>query len=71
MFLLPLAFYGAIALTIWFVFFTEASTTLKIFAAGLFVASLLLRYTHFALAGFLLQIAIAIFILIYQKTRSR
>jgi hypothetical protein len=71
MFLLPIAFFAAIALAIWFVLFSAASMPIKITLGVLFVASLLLRYSRFSMAGFFLQIAIAIFVLLYRQTRSR
>ena len=70
MFLLPIAFFAAIALVIWFVFFSEASAFSKILVGTLFAVSFLLRYTRFGLAGFFLQIAIGIFVLLYQKVRA-
>lgn len=71
MFLLPLAFYGAIALTVWFVLASEAAAKVKVVLAALFILSVWLRHSRFALAGFFLQIALSIFILLYQKTQAR
>jgi hypothetical protein len=71
MFLLPLAFYGAIALTIWFVGFSKASGLPKTSVVFLFAVSFFLRYSRFAMVGFFLQIGLAIFVLLYRKVRSR
>ncbi len=71
MILLPLVFFLTIALTIWFVFVSEAPALAKILAAALFVVSLFLRYSRFYLAGFFLQIALSIFMAIYQKIKSQ
>ncbi len=67
MLLLPFAFLIALALAIWFVFFSEASVRAKIIVGLLFSVSFLLRFTRFALAGFFLQIALGVFIAIYLK----
>ena len=71
MILLPLVFFLTVALTIWFVFVSEASAPAKILVAVLFVASLFLRYSRFALAGLFLQVALGIFVAIYQKLKSQ
>ena len=68
--ILPLAFYLAIALTIWFVVFSEASAWAKIVVGILFAASLFLRYSHYSLAGLFLQIALSIFIALYLKVQA-
>jgi len=52
MILLPLVFFLSIALTIWFVFVSEAPALSKFLLAVLFVVSLLLRYSRFSLLGF-------------------
>jgi cadmium resistance protein CadD (predicted permease) len=70
MFLLPLAFFAAIALTIWFVVVSEASVPAKVLVAALLMISLLCRYTRYSFAGFFLQIGLGIFILLYRKARS-
>jgi hypothetical protein len=70
MFLLPIAFFAAIALVIWFVFFSEASVLSKILVGVLWAVSFLLRHTKFDLEGFFLQIAVAIFVLLYRKVRT-
>lgn len=67
MLLLPFAFLIALALAIWFVFFSEASVRAKIIVGLLFSVSFLLRFTRFSLAGFFLQIALGVFIAIYLK----
>ena len=71
MFLLPLAFFAAIALAVWFVFVSEATLPVKIVTAVLFILSLWLRHTQFAMSGFFLRIAISIFILLYQRMQVR
>ena len=71
MILLPLVFFLTIALTIWFVFVVDASAPSKILVAVLFVASLFLRYSRFALAGLFLQVALGIFVAIYEKVKSQ
>lgn len=70
MFLLPLAFFAAIALTVWFVFMTEPSGLAKVLLAALCIVSLLFRYSRFWLVGLFLQVAISIFVLLYQKARA-
>jgi NADH:ubiquinone oxidoreductase subunit K len=70
MFLLPLAFFAAIALTIWFVAVSEASSSAKILVAALFAISLLCRYSRYSLAGLFLQIGLSIFVLLYRKAGS-
>jgi hypothetical protein len=70
MFLLPIAFFAAIALVIWFVFFSEAPVLSKILVGVLWAISFLLRHTKFGMEGFFLQIAIAIFVLLYRKART-
>ena len=70
MFLLPLAFFAAIALAIWFVFMSEASVTAKFWSLRSCMISFLCRYTRFSFAGFFLQIGLSIFILLYRKARS-
>jgi hypothetical protein len=70
-FLLPLAIIAAVALTLWFIFTSDASVVLKAVVVLLLAGSWLLRYTRFALVGFFLQIALAIFILLYEKANSR
>ena len=71
MILLHLVFFLIIALTIWFVFVSEAPALAKILVAVLFVVSLFLRYSRFSLVGFFLQIALGIFMAIYQKIKSQ
>ncbi|MDD5139501.1 MAG: hypothetical protein PHY43_04475 [Verrucomicrobiales bacterium] len=71
MILLPLVFFLTIALTIWLVFMSEASKFSKILVAVLFVVSLWLRYSRFALAGFFLQVALSISVALYQKVKSQ
>ena len=71
MFLLPLAFIVALALTVWFVLFSEARMRLKIAVAILYLGAQLLNHTRFATAGFFLQIAISLFILLYWQARAR
>jgi hypothetical protein len=71
MILLPLVFFLSIALTIWFVFVSEAPALSKFLLAVLFVVSLLLRYSRFSLLGFFLQITLSIFVAIYQKAKSQ
>lgn len=70
MYLLPLAFFAAIALTIWFVVFSEAQLPAIILAAVLFIISWLCRHSRYPLAGIFLQVGLAIFILLYRKARS-
>lgn len=71
MFLLPLAFFVTIALAVWFVLMSDASVPGKVVVAALFLLSLWLGHTRFAMAGFFLQIALSIFILLYQKLAAR
>jgi hypothetical protein len=71
--LIPFVFFIAIALAIWFVVFSEASTWAKIIVGVLFVASVFLRYsqhTSLSLAGLFLQIGVSIFIAIYLKVQA-
>ena len=70
MLLFPIVFIAAIALTIWFVFFTDAGLLAKIVVGSLYVASVLLRFSRFSLAGFFLQIGLCIALAIYQKVKS-
>jgi hypothetical protein len=70
MFLLPLAFFVAIALTIWFVLISDAAVLAKVLIGVLFVISLFLRPSAFPLAGFLLRIAISVFVLFYQMYQT-
>jgi hypothetical protein len=70
MFLLPFVFIAAIALTIWFIFFTEAPMPAKILVGLLYIATLLLRFSRFSMAGFFLQIALCISLALYQKLKS-
>ena len=71
MFLLSLAIIAAVALTLWFVFVSDASAVLKSVVVLLLAGSWLLRYTRFAMAEFFLQIAPAVFILLYEKANPR
>jgi hypothetical protein len=71
MILLPLVFFLTIALTIWFVFVSEASAPAKILVAVLFVASLFLRNSRYSLMGFFLQVALGIFVALYQRVKSQ
>jgi hypothetical protein len=71
--LLPFVFFIAIALAIWFIFFSEASLRAKIIVGLLFVASTFLRYSQYtslSLAGLFLQIGVSIFIAIYVKVQA-
>jgi hypothetical protein len=70
MLLLPFVFFIAIALAIWFVVFSEATVRAKIIVGLLFALSFVLRFTRFAMAGFLLQIAVSIFVAIYLKVQA-
>ena len=70
MLLFPFVFLIAIALAIWFLFFSEASLRSKIIVGLLFALSFVLRFTRFAMAGFLLQIALGIFVAIYLKVQA-
>jgi len=70
MFLLPLAFFVAIALTIWFVLISEALVIAKVLIGVLFVISLFLHPSTFPLAGFFLRIAISVFVLFYQMYQT-
>ena len=71
MFLLPLVFIAAIALTIWFVVASDASPFTKVLIAVLFGASLMCRNTRFALAGFFVQVVLGIFVLLYRRARPQ
>jgi len=70
MFLLPLAFFVAIALAIWFVFISDATMTAKVLVGALFIISFFLHPLIFPLAGFFLRIAISIFVLFYQMCQT-
>ena len=70
MYLLPLAFIVVIALTIWFVFVSDASPIAKIIVGALFVISFLLHPSIFSSAGFFLRIGISIFVLFYQMYQT-
>jgi hypothetical protein len=70
MYLFPLAFFVAIALTIWFAFFSDAPVIAKVLIAVLFVVSFFFHPTAFPLAGFFLRIAVAIFVLLYQAYQT-
>ena len=70
MYLLPLVFILAIALTIWFVALSEASVLAKVLVAVLFGISLVCRYSRLPSAGFFLQVVLGIFVLLYQRARS-
>ena len=71
MFLFPLALLAAIALTIWFVLVSEAPVIAKVVVCVLFFISLFLHPSRFPLAGFFLQIAIAICLLLYQMAKEQ
>jgi hypothetical protein len=74
MYLFPLAFIAAIALTIWFVFISEAPVIAKVLVAVLFAISFFLHPSRFPMAGFFLQIAVSIFVFfyrIYQTAKSQ
>ena len=60
----------AVALTIWFVVFSEASTKAKIVVGLLFLASLLLRYSGYSMVGFFLQLALGISLALYLKMQQ-
>ena len=68
--LLPIVFILAIALTAWFVICTDAGVLTKIIVGSLFVASMLLRFSRFSMAGFFLQTGLCIFLAIYHKVKS-
>jgi hypothetical protein len=68
--ILLLAFLLAIALTIWFIIFSEAARWAKAIVGLLFAVSMLLRYSRFSMAGFFLQIALSIFIALYLKVQA-
>ena len=68
--ILPLAFILAIALTIWFVFVSDASLIAKLSVAALFLASWWLRFSRFSMAGFLIQVGLSIFIAVYLKVKQ-
>lgn len=70
MYLFPLVFFVAIALAIWFVFISEASVIAKIVIGVLFVISFFLHLSIFPMAGFILRIAISVFILLYQMYQT-
>ena len=70
MLLFPIIFIAAIALTIWFILFTDAGVLAKIVVGTLYAASLLLRFSRYSMAGFFLQIGLCIFLAIYQKVKS-
>jgi hypothetical protein len=70
MYLLLLAFFVTIALTIWFVFMSDASMVAKVVVGIIFVISFFLHPSAFTLAGFFLRIAISIFVLFYQIIQS-
>jgi hypothetical protein len=70
MFLLPIVFIAAVALTVWFIFFTDAPIPAKILVGFIYVASLLLRFSRYSVAGFVLQIALCILLALYQKIKS-
>ncbi|HKW31079.1 MAG TPA: hypothetical protein VJT54_17275 [Verrucomicrobiae bacterium] len=59
-----------IALTIWFVFISEASVMAKIVIGVLFVISFFLHLSIFPMAGFFLRIAISVFVLLYQMYQT-
>lgn len=71
MLLLPLAFFIAIALTIWLVCFSEAPVPVKGAVAALLVFSLWLRHTRFGMEGLILQVVMSLFILLYQQAQER
>ena len=70
MLLFTFVFLIGIALAIWFLFFSEASIRAKAIVGLLFALSIALRFTSFAMAGFLLQIALSILIAIYLKVQA-
>lgn len=70
MFLLPLAFLVAIALTIWFVFISEASVIARVLVGVLLIISFFLHPSIFPLAGFFLRVAISVFVLLYQMYQT-
>jgi hypothetical protein len=70
MYLLPLAFIVSIALTIWFVFISEASVIAKVLVGALFVISFFLHPLSFPMAGFFLRIGISISVLFYQMYQT-
>lgn len=59
-----------ISLAIWFIFFSDASVRAKVIVGLLFALSFALRFSRFAMAGFLLQVALSIFIAVYLKVQS-
>jgi hypothetical protein len=70
MYLFLLAFLVTIALTIWFVFISDATPIAKVLVGALFIISFFLHPSVFPLAGFFLRIAISIFILFYQMFQT-
>ena len=70
MILFPLVFVAVIALTIWFIVFTDAPVTAKILVGVLYVLTLLLRFSRYSMAGFFLQIAVGISLALYQRIKS-
>jgi len=70
MYLFLLAFLVTIALTIWFVFVSDASVIAKVLIAALFAISFFLHPASLPMAGFFLRIAISIFVLFYQMVQS-
>ena len=71
MILLPLAFIGAIGLTIWIVFLSEASLRAKIIVGALFVVSFACRYMRFSLVRFFIQVSLCVFVLLYLAARQK
>ena len=68
--ILWLGFLIAIALTIWFVVFSDASARAKTVVGLLFLASLLLRYSGYSIVGLFLQLALSISLALFLKVQQ-